>query len=189
MTISLLFDSLLAVLLIVTIVCAAILNVRLREVRRGREEMEAMLGRFADATARAQAAIAGLKETEDAVARPLKAELARGRALRDELAFLTERGARLSADLAAPRARATAPADGDRPAPSGRSPETPRLSEKPRPAAPPRPAETGDDAPVPFIRQKAPRPRETGAARRDPDGAEARSAAERQLLRALRAAR
>lgn len=180
MTVSLILDLLLAVLLVVTIVYAAILNGRLRDVRRGRAEMEATLRRFAEATGSAQAAIAGLKESEEAVARPLKTEVERARALRDELAFLTERGAGLAARLAT--------------SPHGASPREPA----PRAAA--ATAETGDAGKA-FVRKAPPRPRPPAAGRPTTDavqpagrgragaGPEARSAAERQLLHALRAAR
>ncbi|MHA1567834.1 MAG: DUF6468 domain-containing protein [Alphaproteobacteria bacterium] len=182
MTFPLIFDSLLAVLLVVTIAYAAILNGRLRDMRRGREEMRGLIAGFDEATARAQAATAGLKETEVAIAQPLRVELERGRALRDELAFLTERGERLSERIAAasaPGARPAETGDGGEPVPFARTPAAgPRKTGARRPGA--EPAASG--------RRGEGRPGESNGPGKS-TGSVGRSAAESELLRALRAAR
>lgn len=93
---SLLLDGVLAALLIATIVYAAMLDRRLRTLRQSRDELQALLTNFTAATTEAQAGMASLRETTQTAAKDLKGELERAKALREDLAFLMERGDELA---------------------------------------------------------------------------------------------
>lgn len=84
----LILDVLLAVLLIVTIWYAVVLNKRLSVFRRNREEMERLAATFHDATSRASDSIDTLKLASDA----LQDQLNKATSLRDDLVFLIDRG-------------------------------------------------------------------------------------------------
>ena len=88
MTPSLILDLVVAGLLVVTIAYAALLNRRIGTLRRDKAELQALALNFADSTARAEDSIGRLKKTAD----ELKARVAEARGLRDDLAFLTDRG-------------------------------------------------------------------------------------------------
>lgn len=86
-------DGLVATLLVITIAYAAILNRRLANLRDGRAELEAMIGEFKTATTTAQDAVERLKKSAGARQSDLTEQIESARSLRDELAFLTDRGA------------------------------------------------------------------------------------------------
>ena len=85
---SLVLDILVAVLLVITIGYAMALNRRLGSLRRGKEEMENLAASFGEATARAEGSIGKLKNTADR----LHESIEKAQALRDDLAFLIDRG-------------------------------------------------------------------------------------------------
>ncbi len=85
---SLLIDLLVAVLLVVTIGYAVTLNRRLKGLRQHKDELEALAATFAQATARAEESIGRLKISVS----ELHTASERANALRDDLAFLVERG-------------------------------------------------------------------------------------------------
>lgn len=93
---SFLLDGLLAALLFATIIYAAILDRRLRTFRQAREEMQVLLANFTAATMHAQSGIAALRDASQATSGELKDQLERGKALRDDLAFLIDRGASMA---------------------------------------------------------------------------------------------
>lgn len=93
---SILLDGLLVGLLIATIVYAIILDRRLRVLRQSRDEMQALLANFTAATAQAQSSMAVLRDTSQTTSADLKDQFERGKALRDDLAFLLDRGANLA---------------------------------------------------------------------------------------------
>ena len=107
---SFLLEGLLAALLATTIVYAVILDRRLRTFRQARDEMQALLGNFTAATVQAQAGMTALRDTSTTTAAELKAQLDRGKALRDDLSFLLDRGTdladRLEKHIGAARASA-----------------------------------------------------------------------------------
>ena len=109
---SILLDWLLVGLLTATIVYAIILDRRLRVLRQSRDEMQALLANFTAATAQAQSSMAALRDTSQTTSTDLKDQFERGRALRDDLAFLLDRGANLADRLEknVVAARASAPA-------------------------------------------------------------------------------
>ena len=88
MPFSLALDVLVAVLLVITIGYAMVLNRRLGRLRRDKSELEKLAATFGRATARAEESIGKLKKTADA----LKERIDNAQALRDDLAFLIDRG-------------------------------------------------------------------------------------------------
>lgn len=88
MPFSLALDVLVAVLLVITIGYAVVLNRRLGRLRRDKSDLEKLAATFVQATARAEESIGKLKNTADA----LKERIDNAQALRDDLAFLIDRG-------------------------------------------------------------------------------------------------
>lgn len=107
---SFLLDAVLAGLLTATIIYAVILDRRLRTFRNAREEMQSLLAHFTAATVQAQSNMTALRETSQTTSVDLKDQLERGKALRDDLAFLLDRGTsladRLEGGISAARAAA-----------------------------------------------------------------------------------
>ena len=92
MMLSLVGDGVVAVLLIATISYAAVLNRRLGVLRGDRAKLEALIQSLSVAAARAEVGIAGLKTAAEDVGRQLDKKTEEGRGLRDDLAYLLERG-------------------------------------------------------------------------------------------------
>lgn len=154
MSFPLLLDILVAILLVVTIGYAVVLNRRLRVLRRDKEELAKLSGSFGEATMRASESIGLLRVTAD----ELQSRIDSAQELRDDLKFLIERGGG-TADRLEERVRAARDA--------GISPM--------KPDSLPLPESVVDD------------PDETEQT--EEDLATAKSEAERELLKALRAAR
>ncbi|MCP5366033.1 MAG: hypothetical protein H6907_17910 [Hyphomicrobiales bacterium] len=85
-------DILIAVLLVVTIVYAIILNRRLGNLRRDRQELEQLAKTFADATTRADESIGRLRAT----AEELQQRIDAARSVGEDLAFMSDRGESLA---------------------------------------------------------------------------------------------
>lgn len=187
MELSLVLDVVIAALLVATIVYAAILNRRLQGLRANKADFEAMIGEFNEATRRTEGSIQALRLAADQTAKALSVQVERGQALRDELAFLTNR-----ADGAADRI--TGGGSSSKPdAPSAR-PEVAAYTASPRPApAParqPQPAAQAPAPPRPANNAAPPRPVPVAAPPPADDAEEegegGRSKAEQDLLKALR---
>ncbi|MBL6942597.1 MAG: hypothetical protein ISR53_10610 [Rhodospirillales bacterium] len=93
MTLSLAFDIAFAGLLVITIGYAIVLNRKLGNLRRHKEELERLALTFSQSTARADDSIQRLKSSTDVLQKGI--EKAQG--LRDDLSFLIDRGT-LAAD-------------------------------------------------------------------------------------------
>ena len=210
MPFSLILDIVIAVLLVATIAYAFLLNRRLAGLRRDKRELESLAATFGQATIRAEESIAKLKFTVST----LNDRVDRAEALRDDLAFLVDRGSRAADQLeeAIRRARKA----GAVPSPgSGTASDPVAVAEAARRVksqlakgalGPDRGngVETGDDdrfgetgsggaKPGPETdamegREPIPPPT-TSAGAWDDDGIAPKSEAERELLKALRAAR
>jgi hypothetical protein len=104
-TIPLLLDVLIVILLAATIGYAMRLSGRLAALRKDRAELDAMATRFAEAAQRAENAIAALKATSESAGKGLDQAIVKAQGLRDDLAFMIERGEpladRLTGTLAA----------------------------------------------------------------------------------------
>jgi cobalamin biosynthesis Mg chelatase CobN len=88
MTLSLILDLSLAILLIVTIGYAVSLNSRLGMLRQDKEELEKLASTFANATLRAEDGVGKLKNTAEL----LQQRVDKAQSLRDDLVFLIDRG-------------------------------------------------------------------------------------------------
>ncbi len=88
MSLELIMDVLVAVLLIFTIAYAIVLNKRLGALRKDKTDLEKLAGTFGQATVRAEESIGRLKITADA----LQDRIEKAEALRDDLSFLIDRG-------------------------------------------------------------------------------------------------
>lgn len=87
-TLSLALDLLVATLLVVAIAYGMLLNRRLNAFRQQKDELEKLAEVFAEATAKAEEGVAGLKTS----AAELEANIETAQGLRDDLGFLIERG-------------------------------------------------------------------------------------------------
>lgn len=85
------FDVLMAILLMVTIGYAVILNRRLSTWRRDRGELEKIIARFDRAAERAETGLAHLKVSSAEVGQLLDNLVNRGDVLRDDLVYLLDR--------------------------------------------------------------------------------------------------
>ena len=88
MNFSLALDILLAVLLVATIGYAMVLNRKLGNLRRHKEELEGLAATFSQSTARANDSIARLKNSTAG----LQTDTAKAAGLKDDLKFLIDRG-------------------------------------------------------------------------------------------------
>ena len=88
MTFSLALELVVAVLLVVTIAYAVVLNRRLGALRSDKSELENVAASFGEATLRAGESITKLKTTAD----KLQERIDKAQSLRDDLVFLIERG-------------------------------------------------------------------------------------------------
>ncbi|MBF0247450.1 MAG: hypothetical protein HQL36_05195 [Alphaproteobacteria bacterium] len=97
MQISLVLDIVIAVLLVLTIAYAVRLNQRLSQLRGDKKELQDLAQTFAEATVRADENIKQLKLSAEA----LQMEVKRAEVLRDDLAYLVDRGGRTADEIVA----------------------------------------------------------------------------------------
>ena len=90
--ISIALDVAVAVLLGAAILYAIRLNRTLETLREGKAELAALIGRFDEAAAHAERSVAKLGQSTADQGKFLDAAIAEAQALRDELAFMLERG-------------------------------------------------------------------------------------------------
>lgn len=101
MSFELVLQALVAVLLVITIVYAVVLNRRLAHLRGGREEMRRVVDEMGAAMACAESGIATLRRTAFEDDEALGRRIAESRTARDEIGFLVDRAESLSARLEA----------------------------------------------------------------------------------------
>jgi Domain of unknown function (DUF6468) len=92
MTVTLLADLMVAVLLVAVIVYAMMLNRRLGALRADRDQFEGIIRGLQEASSRAEAGIAQLKAAADQSGRQLQQKVELGQALREDLAYMIDRG-------------------------------------------------------------------------------------------------
>lgn len=102
---ALILEGLVAVLLVITVVYCAVLDRRLRALRAGQDGLKALIEGLDAATQRAQAGIGDLKTAAASAADRLAPEIAKARALSDELALMIETANRLADRLEGSRER------------------------------------------------------------------------------------
>lgn len=99
MTLLVALDIVVAAMLAVTIGFCLVLNRRLGILRRNESELRDVLSKFNQAAAQAEAGIARLKDVSQETAASLRDRIGEAKALRDDLAFVTERGDRIVTEL------------------------------------------------------------------------------------------
>ncbi len=99
MEFSLLIDAIIAVLLVATIIYAAVLNRKLGVLRGAKSEMEALISSFSEATERAGSGVEALKQEAGRSGEALQNKVEAARGLIDDLGFLIETGTRLAERL------------------------------------------------------------------------------------------
>ena len=92
---SLIIDLFVAVLLVVTIGYAIVLNKRLGKLRRDEASLEKLAATFGDSSVRAEESIETLKYAADMI----QDSMDKAQALRDDLAFLIDRGSQAADNL------------------------------------------------------------------------------------------
>jgi hypothetical protein len=97
--IGLIFDALIAGLLVATIAYAAVLNRKLGALRDAKSEMEALLAGFSESTERAGSGVESLKQEAGRSGSALQSKVEAARGLVDDLGFLIERGTKLAERL------------------------------------------------------------------------------------------
>lgn len=213
MSLSLILDIAIIVLLVPTIVYAMLLNSRLADLRRNRDELTRLIASFNEATQRAESGIPRLRKAADEAGRSLQDRVEKAQILRDDLAFMVDRAESMAGRLDS-RARDPRPAAGEpraEPRGSGRRadpgadarmvrqaiaaaslPAPPSLGRRRGGAQAATASADADGAgsapPAPATAQ---RPSPAPVARDDEDFfiEDERSEAERELLRALQSAR
>jgi hypothetical protein len=167
MSMSLAADGIVSILLLITICYAVILNRKLNALRGDKGALKALIGQLTAATNSAEAGVAGLGAAAGEIGRTLEKKLQEAQSLRDDLAYMIERGS-----AAADRLEGTIRTRRDAP-----KTETPPQAapERPRTAPPAQPSRNdASAAAAKFVEQMA--------ARLAPP---APSRAERELMRAL----
>lgn len=153
---TLIIDVAVAVLLVVTIGYAVTLNRRLQRLRKDKKDLENLARTFGESTIRAEENINQLRT----VAQALDIQMGRAQSLRDDLAFLNDRGGS-AADRLEELVREARDGLGVVPTP----PSAGQIKAAPVPKAPKTPLT---------------------ASKEESDNIEGRSEAERELLRALK---
>jgi len=164
----LVLDVMVAALLAVTIIYAWILNQRLSQLRRNRDDLAKVVSSFNDATARAEAGIPRLRKAAEDSGQALQERVEKAQSLRDDLAFMIER-----ADAMADRLEQAVRLSRE----EVRTPQPVAGSARPGPGA----VRMAPVSPVPPV--------STAPSAADPDLEDDRSEAERELLRALQSVR
>ena len=157
--VSLTFEIVVAILLAVMIVSAIKLNRRIVGLRQREGQLQDMIVRFNQASERAEASAATLKAVGTDAEKSLRATVGKAQALRDDLVFMIDRGDAVAGQV-------------ERSITMARSLAGAAASPKPE-----------NDQPA------SPKPENDQPANDDATDAEARSEAERELLRALRSTR
>lgn len=172
MTVTLAADLVVAFLLVFTIYYAAKLSHKLNVLRADKAALQTLVQSLVQASASAEAGVKGLKATADETSRELQRKLQEAQALREDLAYMIDRGGTV-ADRMEVSLRRREPA---KPEPAPARPRPPE--QRPAPEAPRREPKLGGGN---FIQQMAARlaPAASDAAPETP------SRAERDLLRAL----
>jgi hypothetical protein len=196
-----LLEVALVLLLAATLFHALRLERALGVLKRDRAVLEDLVAGFNESTRAAEAGIEKLRVATDGAGRQIARQIEQAQRLKDDLGFLTERGDRLAERLEGGVRTARMVADQQAIGPSAAPPA------RPSPAAPQAPPDVQNslahDEPYPHSAQEdawpparpaAPGPRAVEpapvyAAPEPASGPRLRSEAERDLLRALRAAR
>src|SRR5262249_11494618 len=121
----LILDVIVAILLAATIAYAAMLNSRLGQLRKNRDDLAKLVSAFNEATARAEGGIPKLRRAADEAGATLQERVEKAQSLRDDLAFMIER-----ADAMANRLENSVKSarDGMKAAPGSAAPQRPDMA-------------------------------------------------------------
>lgn len=114
MSVSLIFDIVMIILLVVMIASCMSLSQRLRSLKDSRKAFEQLAAQFEEATKRADAGIKNLQNAATNTGEGLQNRLEKARALRDELAIMIDSAESLANRLAAVTPSTSATASGSR---------------------------------------------------------------------------
>ncbi|PKU26014.1 DUF6468 domain-containing protein [Telmatospirillum siberiense] len=168
----LVLDLIIAILLAATIASAAVLNNKLNQLRKNRDDLAKLVAAFNDATVRAEAGIPKLKRASEEASSTLIDRVEKAQSLRDDLAFMIERADAMANRLEGSVRTARGEA---KPVPAPASSTAPLRGPSIRPAPASQPVPKVSVPPL--------------TASRDDTLDDDRSEAERELLRALQAVR
>jgi len=112
MSLSLMLDIAIIALLVPTIFFAVLLNSRLADLRRNRDELTRLMASFNEATQRAESGIPRLRKAADDAGRALQDRVEKAQILRDDLAFMVDRAESMAGRLES-RARDPRPSPGE----------------------------------------------------------------------------
>lgn len=174
-------DLLVSVLLVATIGYAVMLNQRLTQLRKNRDDLAKIIVSFNEATVRAESSIPKLRKAAEDAGQSLQERVEKAQSLRDDLAFMIERADTMANRLEnAVRSARSDVRSGAAPAPA---------KEGSRMAAPPERI-TAERAPSERTSGQGSRAATVAAAAAAADmDVDDRSEAERELLRALQSMR
>ncbi|MBX6370149.1 MAG: hypothetical protein IRZ04_19390, partial [Rhodospirillales bacterium] len=96
MILGIVLDIVVALMLAAAIGYAYVLERRLRALRTDRAELEALVGRLAEATVRAEAGVAGLRAAANEAGGDLQQRIERAQSLRDDLGYMLDRGVEIA---------------------------------------------------------------------------------------------
>ncbi|OIQ93722.1 hypothetical protein GALL_243130 [mine drainage metagenome] len=188
----LILDIIVAILLVATIAYAIMLNRRLSELRRNRDDLARLVNAFNDATQRAEAGIPKLRRAAEEAGSALQERVEKAQSLRDDLAFMIERAdamanrlegsVRQARDVKIPAAPAPAAVHGA----AAAMPAGPALGAQPRRPAPAPAAPSPAASAAPALGGLA---SGFGDMAGEDSFEDDRSEAERELLRALQSVR
>jgi chromosome segregation ATPase len=99
MSFALLFDIVVAFLLLATIIFAVLLNRKLSMIHNSRQELQALLDHFSKSLNRAEDGIIELRKAANSIGNGLDSQVKKAVALKDDLVFLIERGETLATQL------------------------------------------------------------------------------------------
>lgn len=188
--ISLILDGAMIILLLVTIGFAITLNRRLARLRHSKQDMERLIAELSRACSRAEAAIQQLRRASEEGGRKLREAVASAETLRQDLAFLNERGTVLADRLEdAVRTARDGPREAPAPRPAGVQSLAEAVHQRKQRAQPPEPP---IGAPRSFLGRAVDSARKaTKAQAKAQDTAQASDAAsdKQALLHALRGIR
>lgn len=97
--VSLVFNAMLAVLLVVTIIFCYRLTIKIRQLQDGRGELAAMIAHFDKSTERANLSLAELQNVSKKITDALQLKIDKANFLADDLAFLIEKSTKLANQL------------------------------------------------------------------------------------------
>lgn len=99
MTLAMIINIIVAILLVITIIYAIILNHNLKKVRDARGELQGITQKFVEASAKANSSIESLKKAANKMEVEIRQQIGRGEEIKSDLAFFIKKGDDIAARL------------------------------------------------------------------------------------------